>query len=129
MNFSAVKKVYEKRRYHLCTICGTGSKTKQALDLHMKHKHTGERPHMCSECDYKAVTNGSLLHHMRVVHEKLKPFSCPEDSCDYKAATKVMLKQHIERHTGVKPYDCALCNTKFYTKYEKKRHIAAVHEK
>ena len=121
--------VHENRRPHLCTICGLGSKTMQALNLHMKYKHTGEKPHVCSECGYKFVARSSLLHHTRIVHEKQKRFSCPEDSCNYMAATNQDLKQHIERHTGVKPYDCALCDTKFYTKYEKKRHIAAVHEK
>ena len=66
---------------------------------------------------------------MRTVHERLRPSSCPEVTCDYKAAANTTLRQHLERHKGVKSYDCSLCDTKFFNKHEQKRHISEVHDK
>ena len=40
-----------------------------------------------------------------------------------------VLKEHLQRHTGIKPFGCPLCDTKFYRKTEQKQHFAAVHDK
>ena len=104
--------------FYFCSMCPANFDEKSSLFKHFTAMHETTKVLECDICNSQFRFESKLKRHVKTVHEKLKPFSCPKDSCDYKAATKVMLKQHIERHTGVKPYDCALCNTKFFNKYE-----------
>ena len=64
---------------------------------------------------------------MMSVHEGLKPYQC--DKCDYKAALKTTLKEHISSIHEGGAHKCHLCDKGFACKFNLKLHVTTVHEK
>ena len=72
-------------------------------------------------CDYKASTSAQVTQHMRThsgantKHTGLKPFQC--ELCEKKFSDKGNLKKHMLSHgQGIKKYQCDLCEHKGSTK-------------
>merc|ERR1711860_287648 len=142
-------------RKFACEVCGKMFLTHTTLHHHrMVHD---EKKFACQEpgCELKFVHNFNLLRHMRRVHTTERNFKCEE--CDKAFKTKCNLKDHMDRHrgvkkafceickkgfwdndklnvhmrthTGVKPYSCTVCLKAFSQKYDCTKHMKNVHSK
>ena len=78
---------------------------------------TGEKPFYCEICGNNYALKGSLRTHIKQKHDnyvKIKrenPHEC--DVCGQTFDKSSKLKEHVFTHTGVKPYECHLCDGKF----------------
>ncbi|KAF2975171.1 hypothetical protein EK904_003179 [Melospiza melodia maxima] len=42
-----------------------------------------------------------------------KPYKCTWEGCDWRFARSDELTRHYRKHTGAKPFQCAVCNRSF----------------
>ena len=107
----------QNKKKFVCDICVKEFKSKSAISYHMK-VHKGARPYKCDHC-LKAFSSQSALNLHRKTH--LPPaFKC--DFCPTMFAQKINRDRHMNTHTGVKPYECELCDERFAQEYGLKVH-------
>ena len=84
-------------RPHGCNFpgCNKSFKRIEALDDHVRSRHTGEAPLTCSYagCGLKFTTYAKLRYHT-VLHGGEKPYKCCFEGCDRAFVTLSQLKQH-----------------------------------
>jgi len=98
---------------HRCHMCDYAGNKKQDLERHLR-SHTGERPFACDQCSYRCNQKHRLTGHKKI-HLKPPPkkkytdgkYSCTE--CEYAADFKSILKRHLRKHTGERPFACTQC--------------------
>lgn len=59
------------------------------------------------DCGNYYTTRSNLKHHIDVCHLKTKKFTCR--ICFQKLASKQNLREHINKHRGIKPFLCGIC--------------------
>ena len=75
----------------------------------------------------KAFAKKARLHdHQRSVPEQNYNLEarlvCPFTSCTRKFLTKKKFQDHVNTHTGVKPFSCTVCSKDFHSRYYKSKH-------
>ncbi|XP_055910891.1 zinc finger protein 665 [Eupeodes corollae] len=101
--------------------------SKQTLRKHIKdiHNSTGAKttsqPYICEECG-KVLTSLATLKNHRFLHTgQQPPHECPQ--CFKRYITKNKLKEHMNRHAGIRNFVCPHCGAKKSTRTELKTHI------
>lgn len=96
-------------------------KTKNALNVHMKHVHVNKNRifaitvvQLFNEREPQDSHSKEAFRKIRAVQHLFKVFSD--------------LEVHMRKHTGEKPFVCALCQQKFATKRSLTHHMAFRHE-
>jgi len=121
-----VKKNKENVRPFKCKIpgCNKAYKNQGHLNRHML-RHNGKKDFKCPHCEYATYDNSHLSRHVLTRHTKYeKPFKCEfGNGCSMSFRTTSELKQHMDRHLGIKPHKCPICRKAFVTKGELKLHI------
>ena len=79
---------------------------------------------MCDLCSFVTTTQSDLTAHVEARHEKPeKKFSC--NQCNFSAARKATLKQHLDTVHGVKKkFTCETCGYKCDRKTRLNKHIS-----
>lgn len=127
-----------------CNICGKYFATRDYFKIHKASEHPevsdlsneDEQPIVllqdprlqCTVCKQRFDKKQSLLRHSRTVHalQEDKQFKC--DVCNKWLHSQSFLNDHMNRHTGLKPYTCSLCGKGYYHETSKRRHEKAFHQ-
>ncbi|KAL1377379.1 hypothetical protein pipiens_004181 [Culex pipiens pipiens] len=104
-----------------CDVCSKQFLTKSSLAMH-KGVHL-EPNLLCTICGKKYKTPSLLAAHMTI--HKPRSFSC--ELCPSMFKTKKTLQYHQRVHSGLKPYQCELCDRTFRTGTHLKSHHTSVH--
>ena len=119
---------------------------KQALDRHIRKKHTSERPYECDFCNKRFMHSDTLASHRRKLHSVRNeqtdkwiiltgdadmPFQCGYEGCGRKFTRIQSLKSHFPRHARDSQLRCYLgdCSGKIRFRDRQKllRHVRVHH--
>ncbi|CAH1776322.1 unnamed protein product, partial [Owenia fusiformis] len=81
-------------------------------------KHLHDQPNSYGDITFQ----GPHLHQ----ETKTRKFQCPH--CDRSFKAGLHLKDHLNSHTGEKPYTCEICRKGFTQLSTKRRHIRQYHK-
>ncbi|XP_017884043.1 zinc finger protein 614-like [Ceratina calcarata] len=90
-----------------CNICGNLYLRMDKCQVHV-WGHLQMKPYQCKACKFSTVTVTNVRCHIRKSHLKIKPFVC--HLCEKRYVTGVLLKEHLNSHTGARPYKCNVCD-------------------
>ena len=109
---------------------------KQALDRHIRKKHTSERPYECDFCNKRFMQSDTLASHRRKLHSVRNeqtdkwiiltgdadmPFQCGYEGCGRKFTRIQSLKSHFHRHARDSQLTCYLGDCSGAVRYPGKR--------
>ena len=141
-------------RTYICRTCGLSFDTERELVTH-KLEHSGPKEFKCDQCEKEFYTEYALKKHIYNLHDMprfvcevcgksyarkqslvyhkethfrgqlRKRFQCPH--CPKAFQFKNILQSHQVIHTGERPFQCQLCETKFTHYSNLQRHYKQVH--
>lgn len=145
------KSTKENTKKKASVVCDTCGKSVQNLTVHKIRSHSSEENHTCSQCSKVFKTILHLRSHLRF-HMKFpcdhcgimlnakhssrhyqqhhtdpssRKFKCQH--CPKSFVTNQTLRDHINIHTGEKPYPCKICGKAFANKPNMTMHIRTTH--
>ncbi|XP_063545160.1 zinc finger and SCAN domain-containing protein 10-like [Cydia strobilella] len=99
---------------HNCTECSRMFPTGTMLRRHMESVHSNERKYECPVCHEMFRSSTNRTRHRRLAHENhFEPKDKMCDHCGKAFKTKKVLADHINTHTGARPFVCTLCGADF----------------
>lgn len=105
-----------------CDICHLSLASKIGLRAHFD-VHYPKREFKCHICTAEYKSLSSLNQHVRYIHQnEAKKFICT--ICGSAQRKRHLLWEHMNRHTGVKPYACTYdgCEMRFFSKARRTEH-------
>ena len=98
-----------RKRYSCfsCSACDEKGMTEHELNKHAKQRHGGVK---CIQCDKSFKTIAGVRQHTEGAHVERK-HTC--HLCGKTYSVKAALKTHINKHLGLKPYQCDKCLSTF----------------
>ena len=110
-----------------CQQCDYKTYDEQYLKNHLKMVHS-EKKFECKECGKTLKHQASLRSHVQKVHLKLpKTYKFPCPTCNKKFHTTEQLTNHMNVHSGAKPYKCFYCENAYQNKSNRLNHIKKSH--
>ncbi|KAG7210531.1 hypothetical protein KM043_012051 [Ampulex compressa] len=113
---------------YTCLLCtneedrAVDFKKRNELSLHLDdHVAKEEGDFQCEICN-RIFSNLRLFRiHKRIHYPQVKSWPC--ETCGKRYTSRNLLEEHINTHTGVRPYVCENCGKDFASKYTYKAHI------
>ncbi|ELT94850.1 hypothetical protein CAPTEDRAFT_225205 [Capitella teleta] len=97
-----------------CEKCGKEMKQRN-LEHHMKNVHNPRTQHICPHCDKALCSKHSLKVHIMFAHTEPEhreyKFTC--EKCGAGFVNKTVYNDHLNTHTGKRPYHCEVCGKHF----------------
>jgi KRAB domain-containing zinc finger protein len=108
-------------RLYICDVCGQDFRKRNELSAHLdEHVAAEEGDFQCEVCN-RIFSNLRLFRiHRRMHYPQNKAWPC--DTCGKKYSSRNLLEEHINTHTGVRPYVCQQCGKDFASKYTFRAH-------
>jgi FOG: Zn-finger len=108
-------------RIYICDICGQDFRKRNELSIHLDdHVATEEGDFQCEVCN-RIFSNLRLFRvHKRMHYPQAKLWTC--ETCGKRYSSRNLLDEHINTHTGIRPYVCDSCGKDFASKYTFKAH-------
>ncbi|XP_046676340.1 zinc finger protein 623-like isoform X2 [Homalodisca vitripennis] len=108
-------------RLYICDMCGQEFFKRSELSAHLdEHVASEERDFQCEVCN-RIFSNLRLYRvHKRMHYPQVKNWTC--DQCGKRYLSRNMLEEHMNIHTGNRPYVCQQCGKNFASKYTFKAH-------
>lgn len=112
---------------HICSVIGCGRKFEAdcLLQRHLINKHSVEKRKFACEICGKRYVYQFTLKQHLDSHTGNKPYKC--DVCDKSFPHLAYIKIHMRFHTGERPYQCSLCGETFITSSKLSSHMRRRH--
>lgn len=104
-----VKHSVKHTKEFVCRKCTQGFSDAESLQIHNDTRH-GQQ-FLCSSCGKTVLGRRNFLSHF-TTHEE-KPWKCHYQACGMSFLKQKTLIDHINVHTGFKPYKCGTCTAKY----------------
>lgn len=109
-----------------CELCNKEFISKSKIRKHMDvHKNKDRPKRLCTICGLELCSTYNLNNHIRTVHGRERKFHCT--LCDRRFSHSHHLKTHMNRHEGIRPFQCEQCVKSFFDKTTLREHIKSVH--
>lgn len=105
-----------------CSKCTLIFSDEDELQRHNDAKHTIAE-HLCSICGKRYNKKASLTEHL-LKHGHGNSLKCPISGCQKIFTRSKRLTDHLNSHTGMKPYSCEICRKKYKSHASLKNHKA-----
>lgn len=111
-----------------CELCDKKFISKSKIRKHMDvHKNKDRPKRLCTICGLELCSTYNLNNHIRTVHGRERKFHCTFPLCDRRFSHSHHLKTHMNRHKGIRPFQCEQCVKSFFDKTTLREHIKSVH--
>lgn len=126
-NLQRHSKIHSATPQYHCRHCNQYFSSSESLAKHNAEKH--DSPLLCSTCGKTFQSKSAAKRHAALQHQilpdmpsKLTIHECPYQDCSKRFNQKTKYIDHLNIHTGDKPYYCAHCEKRFASRYLKNQH-------
>lgn len=121
LSYHMLKHDPERNRYD-CDICGASLSSKSGIRSHLLTHVAKHERLKCEICELTYATKSGLRKHQKFVHsnDRSKMLICFQ--CGEELRQPYLLREHMNKHTGLKPFICAYCPKNFRTKRLRSEH-------
>ena len=109
----------------VCSWCGNSFNRAQGLRNHIASMHEKTDAYVCSICGKSSATKHS--HRSHLASHSTENLKCLH--CDKKFNRRERIREHLCRHTKIRPYKCAHCHYTTNKRYNVFVHVEKNHSK
>lgn len=116
-------KTDHNERVYVCSICGLDFRKRNPYNDHMDEHMaaTAEGTYECEVCKESFADSRQFRIHKKTHTASVKIWPCK--ACGKKYSSKNLLDEHMNMHTGERPYKCPHCPKDFASKYTLTAHM------
>lgn len=110
-------------RVYVCSICGLDFRKRNPYNDHMDEHlaATADGTYECEICNVSFSDARQFRIHKKTHNATVKIWPCK--ACGKKYSSKNLLDEHMNMHTGARPYKCPHCTKDFASKYTLTAHM------